>query len=63
MPTAKRNKFNLKKIFHNCVQCPLKCEIKNLPEETQEHILECKTLNQNQGNTRSDINSIYGIIE
>ena len=60
---VRETKCNFKKMYHNCVQCPLKCDIKNLLEDTQEHILECKTLNQNKGNTSSDINSIYGKIE
>ena len=54
---------NFKKMYNNCVQCPLKCDITNLLEDTQEHILECKSLNQNPGNTLSDINLIYGTIE
>ena len=56
-------KFNFKNMYYSCVQWPLKCDIQNLPEETQQPLQKCKILSQNQGNTNTDKTSIYGRIK
>ena len=56
-------KSNLKKLYKLCLQCPLNCESQNTPEDTQEHIFTCKTLNISTDIKTYDIKLMYGNIE
>ena len=56
-------KCNFKKMYNNCVQCPLKCESKNIPEDSQEHTLNCKSLNVNTNMNSAEISHMYGTIQ
>ena len=69
MLTALRSQFvrgiqcNFKKMYNNCVQCPLRCESENQPEDSQEHALKCKSLNVDTDITSTEINHMYGTIK
>ena len=39
-------RMNFPKLYKNRVYCPLKCEKQNQTEDTQEHLLTCKKLNE-----------------
>ena len=56
-------KCNFKKMFKQCVECPLKCDIQNKHEDTQEHILSCKSLNVSINRKNVEIQFMYGTIE
>ena len=56
-------KCNFKKMFKQCVECPLKCETQNKYDDTQEHILSCKSLTGLTERTNTEIQFMYGTIE
>ena len=53
---TKSIRMNFKKMYQNCLECPLKCN--NLTYDSQEHILSCTKLNDYSSSIKIDY--IYG---
>ena len=55
-------KCNFKTFYQNCHKCPLKCNIANEYEDTQEHMLTCTKLYEVDKNNIS-YNYVFGTLE
>ena len=53
-------KMNFKKMFKMCLKCPLQCDSETPQDDTQDHILKCKLLENHLG---GNINHITGNID